>query len=218
MKKAVVYLSFGALVLALMVTWVVEAEAKATCFCKISKDNLAGHTSSSGVCQDLTSQIGKTYSGVYQQHQDNQIDCNDRCKQAVMPLIHSQSVANACCAIGAPSGAAIYAYSAVGTKVYWLVPPDGSLPIGNLTNSPAVTQAKCPAGWLANMTNVNGGVTADGKCKKFSGPISITPLPANGTQIGTYGFTWGNQVWAWGTQANGGAAVITTITPAVCSF
>lgn len=68
------------------------------------------------------------------------------------------------------------------------------------------------------MTNVPGGFTADGKCKRLSGQISITPLPANGTQIGAYGFAWGNQVYAWGTQANSGAAVLAPITPAVCSF
>jgi hypothetical protein len=52
----------------------------------------------------------------------------------------------------------------------------------------------------------------------LSGPISITPLPANGTPIGTYGFTWGGQVYAWGTPANGGAAVTITVSQGVCSF
>lgn len=235
MKKTMKYLSFGALVLALMATWAPEAEAAATCFCKISKDNLAisGNTTSSGVCKDLTSQIGKTYAGVYPQHNDNQEDCNNRCKQAIMPLIgvpisnpsysginsQRQSVATACCALGAASGSQIYAFSAVGTKAYRSVPQGAAAQlIGTLSNSPAVTQTACPAGWLANMTNVNGGITADGKCKKVSGSISIVPLPTSGSQIGAYGFTWGNQVYAWGTQANGGAAVTTTISPAVCSF
>jgi hypothetical protein len=94
----------------------------------------------------------------------------------------------------------------------------GATRIGVLTDTPAVTEIKCPGTWLANMTNVPGGVTADGKCKKLSGPISITPLPANGTPIGTYGFTWGGQVYAWGTPANGGAAVTITVSPGVCSF
>lgn len=222
MKRTMEYLSLGVLVFALVATWTPEAEAKATCFCKISMDNMEGHTYSSGVCNDLTPTANMTFTGPFQQGLDNQQKCNNRCAEIIPPFINSQSVATACCALGAPSGTAIHAYSAVGQKQYWGVPtliPYSATPtlIGTLTNSPAVTQAKCPAGWLGNL-NVDGGVTIDGKCKKLSGTMSITPLPPNGTAIGTYGFTWGNEVWAWGTQANGGAAVITTITAAVCSF
>lgn len=121
-KERLIYLSFGALLLALMVTWMAEAEAAATCFCKISKNNLAGYTSSSGVCQDLTAQASLTFTGPFQQGEDNQQKCNNRCANIIQPLIHSQSVATACCALGTPSGTNIYAYSAVGTKAYRIVP------------------------------------------------------------------------------------------------
>lgn len=71
-----------------------------------------------------------------------------------------------------------------------------------------VAHCKCPKGWLSNMTNVNGGPTPDGKCKKLAcANISVAPLPPNGTPVGTWGFTWGNGLWAWGNAANGGAAI-----------
>ena len=65
----------------------------------------------------------------------------------------------------------------------------------------------CPKGWLANTTNEDGGVSADGKCKKLvCAPITVLP-PPNGTSIGNWGFTWGNEIWALGTKENGGAAI-----------
>lgn len=71
-----------------------------------------------------------------------------------------------------------------------------------------VSHCKCPKGWLSNTTNVNGGPTPDKKCKKLAcANISVAPLPANGTAVGAWGFTWGNGLWAWGTAANGGAAI-----------
>ena len=215
MKKTAVCFSFSVLVLALTGTLAPEANAAATCFCKISKDVLTNLTASSGVCRDLTATVGHSYTGLNQQGEANRQNCNDpRCKNAATPLIGNQAVATACCQLGAANGTPIYAYSAVGTKTY-----RSGVHIGNLTNTPAVTQTKCPVGWLANPTNVDGGVTSDGKCKKLSAqPLLVPPLPPNGTPIGTYGFTWGNAVYAWGTTANGGAAITTTITAAVCHF
>jgi hypothetical protein len=207
-------IGFGALIGALSMASMQTAEAAATCFCKISKDNLTGSTGASGVCQDITSNVNTSYTGINQQSQANQTDCNDNhCRPVATGFVGSQAVATACCNIGAANGTTINAYSAVGTKAYRL-----AWQIGVLTNTPAVIQKKCPVGWLANPTNVDGGVTSDGKCKKQSGTLTITPFPPNGTPIGTYGFTWGNGVYAWGTAANGGAAVITTITAAACHF
>jgi hypothetical protein len=212
------YFSFGWMVFALM-TLMPEAGVAATCFCKISKDNLWGATAGTGVCRDLTGVVNRTFTF---QTEPDQEACRLSCGPVAEPLKNNQSVAAACCAIGAPNGSAIRAFSAVGTKAYRPARETVSgLPIviGILTNTPAVTQTKCPTGWLANPTNVDGGVTSDGKCKKLSAiPISITPLPPNGTAIGTYGFTWQNGVWAWGTTANGGAAVSTTVTAAACHF
>lgn len=65
----------------------------------------------------------------------------------------------------------------------------------------------CPKGWLSNTTNQDGGVTTDGRCKKLvCGPIAVIP-PPDGTQLGNWGFTWGNTLWAYGTKENGGAVI-----------
>lgn len=83
---------------------------------------------------------------------------------------------------------------------------------------PAVTQQKCPAGWACNgcSPQVDGGVTTDGKCKKAAcGPNSIAPYPPDGTQIGSWGFSWGNAFYAWGTSANGGKPTTIIISPPV---
>lgn len=83
----------------------------------------------------------------------------------------------------------------------------------------AVTQTRRPAGWLANQTNVDDGVTADGKRKKLPArPLTATSLPPDGAPLGNYGFSWGNAVYGWRAAANGGEAVTTIITPATSSF
>ena len=67
---------------------------------------------------------------------------------------------------------------------------------------------RCPEGWVSNTTNKEGDITTDGNCKKkVCGPMNIKPLPKNGTAIGTWGFTWGDDIWVVGTKENGGAAV-----------
>src|SRR3712207_3981017 len=145
MNKLFIYAGVAAMTFAA----VGDAEAAATCFCKISRNNLVGQTSASGVCQDLTSNVNKSYTGINQQSDANQIDCNDnRCRPVAAGFINNQGVANACCNIGTPNGTVIKAYSAVGTKKYRLAQQ-----IGTLTNTPAVTQTKCPTGWLANPSN-----------------------------------------------------------------
>jgi hypothetical protein len=187
----------------------------ATCFCKISKDDLRGQRTASGVVMDLTGDVNKTYTGVYQQHEDNQVDCKKLCKTAAEAYT-KQNIANASCAAGVSDNSWINAFSAVGTKVY-----REALEIGQLANKPQVTSTTCtcPPSWLANPTNVPGGVTSDGKCKKLAAkPINITPLPPNGTPVGSWGFTWGDEVWAMGSSANGGAAACVTsvVTPPHC--
>jgi hypothetical protein len=191
-----------------------------TCFCKISSDNLQGANNATHVCNDLTSNVGVHYNaGQTPLAQDKrEADCSTKCSTAAaqyaQPGPLKQAVAACACGNGAPNGANIYAWSAVGTGPYKTSAPI----IAPLHRTAAVVQTKCPAGWLANMTNVDGGVTADGKCKKYSGPLGVTPVPPNGTALGTYGFSWGNGVYAWGTTANGGAAVTTTISAATCGL
>jgi hypothetical protein len=190
----------------------------ATCFCKISKDNLTNLNSASGVLLDLTGAVGKTYTGLFQQSDANQTDCNTRCTSAAASYTGSQSIATAACAAGANNGTVVRAWSAVGTREY-----KSAQQIGVLQKQAQVSQTTCtcPPTWLSSTTNVPGGVTGDGKCKKEAGScLNISPLPPNGTQIGSWGFTWGNSLVAYGSSANGGAAtcVTTIVSPAICKF
>lgn len=74
---------------------------------------------------------------------------------------------------------------------------------------PLVTTCTCPNGWLATHTNVDGGVTVDGTCKRVvCQPVSVPPYPPDGTPIGTWGFTWRDAILAWGTKENGGAVSV----------
>ncbi|HWN09894.1 MAG TPA: hypothetical protein VNO50_11635 [Pyrinomonadaceae bacterium] len=190
----------------------------ATCFCKISYNDLTNQKSASGVCLDLTGAVNKTYTGINPQKDANQTDCNTKCTAAAASHTGSQSMASCACAAGKPSGTVVRAWSAVGVREY-----KSAQQIGILTNQPQVSQTTCtcPPTWASNTTHANGGVTTDGKCKKLAcSSISITPLPANGTQLGNWGFTWGNSLIAWGTSANGGApnCVTSVISGAVCKF
>ena len=179
--------------------------ADAQCFCVISKDDLDGHQHRSGVCQDLTGIVFKFYPSM---SSTNQADCSIKCGLEAVKWVGRLSVATNCCAIGASNGAPIRTFSALGTKNYR--PSYSGTNIGTLVNTPAVSPARCPDGWSANTTGVVGGITNDGKCKKLVGTIDSTPLPFNGTPIGNWGFTWGNQVIAWGTFDNGGAEIVTS--------
>jgi hypothetical protein len=195
----------------------------ATCWCKISKDDLWSKTSATGVLMDITGEVNKTY---VTQSENNQQECQSLCKTAAGKWGHyifSPSIASSACAAGVPDGTLIRAFSAVGNTGY-----REAIPIGHLTNEPQVTQTKCkcPSGWQCNgcSPQVDGGYTSDGKCKKVAClGNSIPPYPPNGTPIGSWGFTWGDSFQAWGTSANGGApsstlCVTTVIQPHVCSW
>jgi hypothetical protein len=217
MRKSIGFGYFGALFCALMVMGAPAAQASATCFCKISYNDLGGATSASGVCKDLTADVNTSYSGLTQQSAANQNDCTNKCNAKAMPYHANQAIASCACAAGAVTNTIVRAYAGVGTKAY-----ASADTIGVLVDHPAVTTVvyTCPATWLADATNVAGGVTTTGKCKKLSAqPMTITPVPANGTAVGSYGFTWGNALWAWGTAANGGApTAVSHTTAAVCHF
>jgi hypothetical protein len=194
MMKKVAILSSGVLLLSLsfVAASASEAKAAATCFCKISKDNLTNSASATGVLKDLTSQVNMNFTGINQQSASNQKQCSDRCTNVAQSYSGQQSIATLACQAGAPNGTPIKAYAAVGTRKY-----DSAQFIGELKNIAAVTQQVCPAGSLANPTNVDGGVTSDGKCKKLVSTCPMNPTPPNGTQIGTWGFTWGSGVFQW---------------------
>lgn len=194
--------------------WSRDAFAEAHCFCKLSCANLTNNKNASMVIKDY-GQLA-SYTGLNQQSDANQTACNTLCTQKAAPDTGSQAVASAACALGCPNGSLIRAWSAVGTKEY-----KSAQFIGTLTNTPAVTKSKCPTGWACNGCNpqVDGGFTSDGKCKKLACQANtISPYPPDGTQIGTWGFSWGNAFYAWGTTANGGAPTTVVITPAQCHF
>ena len=195
--------------------------ATATCFCKVSYNNLTNQQAGTGICLDLTGVVNKTYSGVTPMSEANRNDCNVRCTNvtAALTTAQKQSIADCVCAAGIATGTPIRSYSAVGTKDY-----KSSHQIGILTNTAEVanTICKCPIGWLSD-TNVDGGVTNNGVCKKLvCGPWDATafPPPNPGVVVGTWGFTWQNQLWAFGTTANKGAVVCSTVilTPKVCKI
>lgn len=181
-----------------------EAAAAATCFCKVSFKDLSGHTSATfGVCLDLTGVVNKTYGTM---SESNQVDCKNRCATATTALstAQKQAAADYACGAGVSDATPIRSYSAVGTQAYRIAKS-----IGFLVNTPeqSTTTCKCPAGWKSNTSGQDGGVTTDTKCYKMvCGPMNINPLPPNNTAIGTWGLVRGNQIQAWGTLANGGAA------------
>lgn len=135
-------------------------------------------------------------------------------------------MATAACSVfgaNAPNGTLVRAY------YFWSeTPVTGPLSnryqpaalIGVLVRSNASTRQewRCPADWFNN-ENQPGGVTTDRGCKKRAGTITLATPPADGTHIGSWGFTWGNEVWAFNVPGNGGAATLHTITtPAQCHF
>lgn len=155
----------------------------------------------------------KVYHNYCLNREKNADDCSKACSDKAIndPNWNSASFLCSKC----PSGK-VTAYASVATKEY------KTAHTRIITNTPAVTTTtcKCPAGWLATMTNVDGGVSQHG-CKRVAcQPNGIAPYPPDGTPIGTWGFTWGNAILAWGTDANGGAAkCVTSITsPAVCKI
>jgi hypothetical protein len=192
----------------------------ATCFCVISYDNLNYQLQRSGVCYDLTQAINTSYTGPNQQGSTNQDKCKALCNATAAYLIstETQKIADCACAAGKPTGTPLRGYSAVGTKAYVLA----NATMGNLQNTAAVTTTtcQCPSGWLSNTTNVDGGVTIDGKCKKQFGNLNPGVVLPDGTALGNWGFTWGNGIWAYGSTANGGEATCTMVVtqPKVCKL
>lgn len=141
-------------------------------------------------------------------------NCCERVKAFVAALTSAQreAILQCLCAKGITNGTPINVTSAVGTGEY----QSCGDPIGTFYQQPAydVTTCKCPPGWLANTTNVDGGVTSDGKCKKGVCGWDATAFPppsADATPVGTWGFTWGNGLYAWGTADNHGKASCATV-------
>jgi hypothetical protein len=137
-------------------------------------------------------------------------DCAERCSKAAQKY-GTAAVQASGAAICSNKGAGtwdVFAYSVVGAKDVKnnACDPDQNFGSVKCTGIPRV--CKCPSGWACNgcSPQVDGGITSDGKCKKLAcAPNTITPPPANGTPIGSWGFSWDGAFYAWGTTANGGA-------------
>lgn len=193
--------------------------ATATCWCKVSKDWLQDKENATGVLKVY--QGLPTYSGTFPMKDDNRKDCASKCTAAAYPDTNSQAIAALACNAGAGNGTAIHAWHAVGTKNYSSAHKIGVIQRGNAvykceqghslsgtncSHTVAIVRT-CPKGWAANLTNVDGGVTTDGQCKRqVPGCVLPPPFPAQAAIAG-YGFTWNNAVIQFGNAANGGAAV-----------
>jgi len=95
----------------------------------------------------------------------------------------------------------VSAYAAVGTRDYRVAQTI------IVTCTGGVKTCTCPPAWISNTSQIAGGITTDGACKKLAcNGNMVSPVPPNGTKIGIWGFTWGSAFYAWGTAANGGAA------------
>lgn len=141
-----------------------------------------------------------------------QADCSQRCTQAAAAygLSAVQSSGGAICSNMGAGTWGVSAYSVVGASDWQNNACDTDQGFGSVTCAAIPKVCKCPAGWTCNGCNpqVEGGITNDGGCKKMAcQPNVIKPYPADGTQVGSpsWGFSWGNAFYAWGTAANGGA-------------
>ena len=177
-----------------------QAQAAYQC-CYISANNIANHTTPSGA--------------LYALNVINSVPCQNGCVGATTAL-DLQVTADTLCnpTYNVPNGSLVRTYYKSPSGTYQL-----AATVGVLTNTPLIpsTQWKCPPTWLSNTSNQLGGITTDQRCKKQVATISGVPSPPIGTQLGSWGFTWGNEVWAYGTSANGGAAFHPS-TPAQCHF
>jgi hypothetical protein len=149
----------------------------------------------------------------------NRGDCRNQC--GVLYDQNQAAIAAAACSANLPDGADIRA-------AWWIGTQNISQARSNRLkiSYPVTSDRKCPAGWLSNTSNIDGGMTADGMCKKEFAVTSTTPPmtapvtpPPNGTPIGSWGFWWNGGLIAYGTPQNGGAAVHLNIsTKKVCEL
>lgn len=169
---------------------------KVTCFCKATR---------SGQSTILNLASSKPYEitggpGVALVP-ENMSNCRKHClKQAQDRRLE---IAAAACSMGVPDDTWITIQHTLGTRRYF------ETAHFKLTNKPATPRMEwvCRAPWRSNTSNQIGGITQDRRCKKLHGTYTGPAFP-NGTDIGGgNAFTWGNEIWVYGTAANGGAAL-----------
>ena len=127
-------------------------------------------------------------------------DCEDKVSAAAASNSNFNDKTWLCQHIQQRGSFRVAAYAKVGTQQYRVAQSIF------VTCTGGVRTCTCPKGWTANGGS-DGGIATDGKCKKLAcNGNMVSPFPPDGTQIGNWGFTWGNSFIAWGTTANGGAA------------
>jgi hypothetical protein len=166
--------------------------------------------------QQYTTQSGGPFSSSTQQPipctqiSNYQLSCKSDAIQRATQMWNTSKAnyAQQACGMHMPSGSTFRVYYQVagGTRTF-------ATQLGTLTSQQAQQQTtcNCPQGWLSNTNGQDGGVTMDNKCKKMVGTITLNPPPPN-TNLGTWGFSVGPAIWAWGSQSNGGAPNCNTTT------
>lgn len=191
------------------------------CNCVIHIMNLTGQNSAGGVgmLQNFLPASSQPSANACQNW------CSSKAAQYVHPQNLSQATASQACLAAAQNGATIRAYYKT-TGMLQTGPfantYQPAVALGVLVNIPAVTKQgwRCPPAWNSNTSNQPGDFTNDQRCKRLAGSITINPVPADGTQLGNWGFSWGNELWAYGSVTNGGAPAFGTfvVTPRQCHF
>lgn len=191
------------------------------CNCLIHIANLTGQNTAGGA--------GALQNFLPASSQPNANACQSWCSAKAAQYVHPQSLSQAtatqACLAGAQSGATVLAYyktTGMPQTSPFANTYQPAVALGVLIKAPAVVKQgwRCPPTWISNTSNQLGDFTDDQRCKRMAGSITISPAPANGTQLGDWGFSWGNEVWAYGSTANGGAATFGTfvVTPQQCHF
>lgn len=198
-----------------------KASATYPCGCHINISDVTGDTSASGggILQSFGSSSQPSANAC-------QSWCATKAAQYVHPQSLSQATAAQACSAGGQNGATIRAYYKTTGMLQtnqWTNSYQPAVALGVLVNKPAITKQgwRCPATWHSNSSGQLGDFTTDiQRCKRLAGSITLNPAPADGTQLSSWGFTWGNEVWAYGSAANGGAPTHGTfvITPKECRF
>lgn len=192
-----------------------DAAADAHCFCSLAWQDNTNYQGSPAKGWLWDSGSLATYTGITQQSDKNQTACNTLCTQRCLAEWNKDKAAALACAKGVPSGSTLMCWSKVGTREW-----KSAQGIGTLVNTPAQfkTTCKCPEGTYGQPW-VNGGTVPQGAkcafvvCDHYQ-PFPGTGYPANGTAIGTWGFTWG----AFFGQNIDPTCTTTQTAPAVCTI
>lgn len=190
--------------------------ATVTCFCEAF--TVIPPITQRRSVHDLTPDLGGlTFAGMNPAYNAGH---NDECKSKCcnVAINNQQQIANDACSRSVADGEYVMMNFKLGTRNFQ------EACHRKLVNKPATPHKDwvCPSTWLSNSSNQPNGITSDGKCKKLSGTYT-GPLFPNGTQFaGNTAFTWGNEIWVYGTAANGGAASLVVAPlvydPAICKL